>query len=129
MVNGKARSAGRRLHREVGRVCATDPDSDLPPKKVLASYIKQAMKLNEEGVTAPVKHEKPPKLPGRTPPGLPAALKKNKKARATYDAFSTSAKREYVVGSPRPRPTRRAANGLPRRFSGWPKASSGTGST
>jgi len=71
--------------------------SDLPPKKVLAGYIKQAMKLNEEGVKDPAraKAAKPRPAPP-APDDLLAALKKNKQAKATFEAFSPSCKREYV---------------------------------
>jgi uncharacterized protein YdeI (YjbR/CyaY-like superfamily) len=70
--------------------------SDLPSKKVLVGYIKQAMELNEKGVKSPVKHDKAPKAPLRTPADLSAALKTNKKAATRYAAFSPSWKREYV---------------------------------
>ncbi|HEV2608300.1 MAG TPA: DUF1801 domain-containing protein, partial [Xanthomonadaceae bacterium] len=66
---------------------------DLPSKKVLTGYIKQAMKLNEEGVKDParVKPDKPKPAPP-APDDLAAALKKNKAAKTTWDAFSPSCK-------------------------------------
>ena len=70
--------------------------SDLPSKKILIAYIKQAMALNDKGIKAPVKHNKGPKKPLRVPPYLSAALKKNKKAQATFECFSPSHKREYL---------------------------------
>lgn len=69
--------------------------SDLPAKKTLVAYVKKAAALNEAGV----KTERPkaaPKPPAKAPADLLAALKKNKKAQATFDAFSPSARREYV---------------------------------
>jgi len=71
--------------------------SDLPSKKVLAGYITQAMKLNEEGVKDPAraKPDKPKPAPP-APTDLAAALKKNRAAKTTWDAFSPSCKREYV---------------------------------
>jgi uncharacterized protein YdeI (YjbR/CyaY-like superfamily) len=36
------------------------------------------------------------KTPLKTPAYMLAAIKKNKKAQATYDAFSPSCKREYI---------------------------------
>lgn len=69
--------------------------SDLPPKKELIVYIKRAMKLNEQGVKAPVKHVRP-KKPIRMPAEFKTALGKNKKAKAVFDAFSPSHKREYL---------------------------------
>jgi len=71
--------------------------SDLPPRRTLAGYVKQAMKLNEDGVTAPAR-AKPktprPELP--VPDALAAALKKNRRALATFEAFPPSHRREYV---------------------------------
>ena len=70
--------------------------SDLPPKKVLAGYIKKAMALNDQGVkVARVPKRAAPKAV-RVPEDLAAALKKNKKAHATFTGFSPSHKREYI---------------------------------
>ena len=69
--------------------------SDLPKDSVLVGYVREAARLNQEGVKAPRKPREP-KKPVETPPDLASALKKNAKARATYDAFSPSHKREYV---------------------------------
>ncbi len=70
--------------------------SDLPSKKVLIGFIKQAMKLNEEGVKAPhmVNRKKRPPLP--VPPELEKALTKNPKAKAAFEAFSQSHRNEYA---------------------------------
>ena len=74
--------------------------SDLPSKKILAGYIRQRAALNEAGAKAP-KVPKPgakrkPAAPATVPPDLAAALRKNAKARATFEGFSPSHKREYV---------------------------------
>ncbi len=68
---------------------------ELPSKKVLIGYFKKAMELNESGTTV-AKPKSQPKPPPKTPPYFLAALKKNKKALAVYEAFSPSMKREYV---------------------------------
>jgi uncharacterized protein YdeI (YjbR/CyaY-like superfamily) len=70
--------------------------SDLPPKKVLSGYINKAMELNDRGVKVPMRRKAAPPKPLRVPVDLAAALKKNKKAQAAFDAFSPSHKREYV---------------------------------
>lgn len=71
--------------------------ADLPPKKRLLADIKNAMKLNEQGAKTPGVRKSPtPKPPPKTPADLAAALKKNAKARATFEAFSPSNKREYA---------------------------------
>jgi uncharacterized protein YdeI (YjbR/CyaY-like superfamily) len=68
---------------------------DLPADKTLSAYIKEAVSLIEKGIkkTAPKKTPKP-ELP--VPPELTAALKKNKKAQTTFEAFSPSHRREYI---------------------------------
>ena len=75
-----------------GRITAI---SDLPPKKTLIGYIKKAMALNEQAIqpARPLKH---PKKPLKVPPYFMAALKKDKKALATFESFPPSHKRDYV---------------------------------
>jgi uncharacterized protein YdeI (YjbR/CyaY-like superfamily) len=70
--------------------------SDLPSKKVLSGYIKEAMKLNDEGIKSPTRSK--PKEPREivVPDDLAAALRANAKAQGTFDAFSPSNKREYI---------------------------------
>jgi uncharacterized protein YdeI (YjbR/CyaY-like superfamily) len=69
--------------------------SDLPKDSVLVGYVRKAAKLNEAGVKIPrpVKHEK---KEIRMPADLAAALKRNAKARKTYEAFRPSHQREYL---------------------------------
>ena len=70
---------------------------DLPPKKELVALIRKAMRLNEEGVKTPgVRKTSTPKPPPVAPDDLTAALKKDKKAMATFDGFSPSQQREYI---------------------------------
>jgi len=69
--------------------------SDLPPKAVLKRYVKKAVKLNDEGVKV-VRSKTVPKKAVALHPDFKAALAGNAKARAVFEAFSPSAKREYV---------------------------------
>jgi uncharacterized protein YdeI (YjbR/CyaY-like superfamily) len=69
--------------------------SDLPSVKVLKSYIREAMRLNDEGVSVP-KKKPAPKKEVQVPEYFAAALNKNKKALKTFEGFSPSHKREYV---------------------------------
>lgn len=77
---------------QLGRIATM---SDLPPKKVLAGYIKRAMQLNDDGVRAP-RSKRAPKKPIPVPANLTRALKANKPAGAAWKGFSTSGKREYL---------------------------------
>lgn len=74
---------------------------DLPPDNVLIAYIKEAMKLNESFEAG--ERKGPKKKGGRKDPNsvkppadLVAAMKKNKKALAAYEAFPYSHRKEYV---------------------------------
>jgi uncharacterized protein YdeI (YjbR/CyaY-like superfamily) len=65
-------------------------------KKILVRYVQKAADLNETGVKLPVR-AKPKKKPGtKVPAYFSAALKKNPKARATFENFSPTNQREYV---------------------------------
>jgi hypothetical protein len=67
---------------------------DLPPKKKFLAWVKKAKELNENGVKAP--RVTKPKKPLEEPDYFITAIKKNKKAFATYEKFSPSHKREYI---------------------------------
>ena len=69
---------------------------DLPSKKDLAGIVKQAVKLNEDGVKSEARAKPATPRALEVPDYLTAALKANKAAKATFDAGSTSFKREYV---------------------------------
>lgn len=70
--------------------------ADLPSDKKMVGFIKEAKRLNDEGVQKPSKPKAkgPKELP--IPAELMAALKKNKKAAVTFEGFSYSHKKEYV---------------------------------
>lgn len=69
---------------------------DLPKDSVLAKYIKNAMRLNEEGVKLPArKATSASQL--KVPDYFMKALKKNKKALKTFEEFSPSNKKEYLM--------------------------------
>jgi uncharacterized protein YdeI (YjbR/CyaY-like superfamily) len=70
--------------------------ADLPAWKVLSGYIKKAMKLNDEGVKSPVRSKPKPARELVVPEALTTALQANEKARAAFEKFSPSHKREYV---------------------------------
>jgi uncharacterized protein YdeI (YjbR/CyaY-like superfamily) len=70
--------------------------SDLPPRTALVGYVKKAMELNEKGIKSPNRMKRKPKPEAVVPKDLAAALGKNKKARATFDNFSASHRREYI---------------------------------
>ena len=70
--------------------------SDLPPDKVLLSWLKEAAKLNDEGVKLPPRKKTETK-DVVIPDYFANALKKNKKALAVFEKFPPSHKREYML--------------------------------
>ena len=69
---------------------------DLPSDKIIISYIKEAMRLNDDEIKIVPKAKNAAKKPLATPPDLLAALKKNKTALKTFEGFSPSNKKDYV---------------------------------
>ena len=69
---------------------------DLPSKRTLAGYVKKAAKLNEAGVKVARSPRAKAAKPIRIPEDLAAALRRNRKARETFESFSPSHRREYI---------------------------------
>lgn len=68
---------------------------DLPSDAVLVDYVREAIRLNEEGVK--LDRPKPAARPeAEVPDDLVKALKKAPAAKKTWDAFSPSHRREYI---------------------------------
>ena len=68
---------------------------DLAPDKILIAYMKEAAKLNEEGVKLPPR-KKVDRSNMKIPVYFMSALKKNKNALDAFEQFSPSHKHEYV---------------------------------
>lgn len=68
---------------------------DLPPDKTLLSYIREADRLNREGIKIPPKPVAE-KKELEVPPALTAALKKHKAADKVFRDFSYSHRKEYI---------------------------------
>lgn len=68
---------------------------DLPPDKTLLAYVKEARRINDEGLKAPAKKRKPKKTI-EVPDYFQKALNKNKTAKATFESFPYSRRRDYV---------------------------------
>ena len=78
---------------QFGKVASLD---DLPDDKELIRTIKFAKKLNDDEAKAPPMRKAGPRPELKPPADLLAALAKNKKAKATFDAFPPGQRREYV---------------------------------
>jgi uncharacterized protein YdeI (YjbR/CyaY-like superfamily) len=81
-------------HKATGGFGRFESLDELPSEAAMIRMVKEAAALNAAGVKAPraFKEKKPVKAPSY----MLAAIKKNKKAHAAYQAFSPSHRREYV---------------------------------
>lgn len=68
---------------------------DFPSEKVLLDYIRRAVQVNIDGKKQPRKRATS-RPPATVPSDLAYALKKNAKARKTFESFSPSHRREYI---------------------------------
>ena len=84
--------AEREAMGQFGRLVSV---ADLPPDDVLHALIRKAMALTDSG-TRPGRAKPGPRAEPEAPPELEAALSANPAARATFEAFPPSCRREYV---------------------------------
>lgn len=70
--------------------------SELPSEKVIVAYVREAIRLNEEGVKVP-RAPRSKVVEAEVPADLAAALKKSPAARKTFENFPPSQKNEYVT--------------------------------
>lgn len=69
---------------------------DLPADRVLAAFVREAMKLNEAGAKVPFRGGPSVKRILRIPPYFKKALQKNTRALKTFNGFNYTNKKEYV---------------------------------
>jgi uncharacterized protein YdeI (YjbR/CyaY-like superfamily) len=93
LIFGGERSGQDEAMGQFGRIAQV---RDLPNEKTLIAYVRKAAELNDAGIKVPrpVKPKTPRALD--VPDDFNAALKKNSKARKTFDGFSVSKRREYI---------------------------------
>lgn len=93
LLVGNDKAATQAALERLGRLTAL---SDLPPRRMLVGYIREAMRLNAEGVKPPRRTAARAKPPLPVPPEFRQALARHRKARAAFEAFSPSHRREYI---------------------------------
>ena len=89
-------SANDRNSEAMGNFGRISTMSDLPSKRVLIGYVRKAAALKDAGPAARPSRKRKPRPPARVPADLAAALKKNARARRTFENFSPSHRREYI---------------------------------
>ena len=70
---------------------------ELPSDKKMTAWIKEAMKLNEQGIKLPPRIKPLVKKEMAVPDVMKKALSKNKKASQQFEAASYSYKKEYIM--------------------------------
>jgi uncharacterized protein YdeI (YjbR/CyaY-like superfamily) len=88
LIKGLEETLGKRKHIKTIK--------DLPSDKKLSGFIKEAMRLNEEGIKLPAKTKSTEKKELIIPDYFIKALEKNKKTLQSFENFSYSHKKEYV---------------------------------
>jgi hypothetical protein len=93
LIVGKNGTKADEAMGQFGRITTI---SDLPEEDVLIGYVKEAVRLNNVGTKLPPKPRSKGKKELVVSDCFKSALKKNKKALATFEDFSYSHKKEYV---------------------------------
>ena len=94
--NGALLKIDSKLDKAMGQFGRITSLADLPGEKEIARIIKAAMKLHDEGAKSPSRAKPAEKKELVVPDYFLAAVKKNKKALATFEAFTPAKQKEYV---------------------------------
>jgi uncharacterized protein YdeI (YjbR/CyaY-like superfamily) len=95
-IAAMARKTGAAADDDGAVVGKVSQISELPADKELLTYIRLARRLAEEGAPNPMRKKSAPKPELEIPAEFAAALKKNKAAAKTFEAFAPSHRREYI---------------------------------
>lgn len=78
---------------QFGRMASMD---DVPDRETIAALVRKAIALADAGIKPPKRKKGEAKPPAEAPEDLRKALDSKASAAATFEAFSTSCRREYV---------------------------------
>lgn len=87
--------ARAREEKAMGHLGRIKTMHDLPSDTKIVNWVREAMKLNDQGIKLPPK-SKESKSETPVPDDLKAALKQNAAARKTFEQFTPACKREYL---------------------------------
>src|SRR5262249_3786836 len=93
LLEGNAFPAEKTAMGSFGRISSV---KDLPNEKTMLKLIRDAVKLNEDGIKVPKPKKVEPKKDLVVPDDLSKALAKSKKASAAFEKFPYSCKKEYI---------------------------------
>ena len=87
-------TASKEAMGQLGRITQLD---DLPPRRTLVSWVRKAMEMNEKGIRVEERgRERKGSKDLTVPDYIHDAIKRNKKAAATFKSFPYTHKKEYV---------------------------------
>ena len=89
----KVMTESSEAHGQLGQIKSL---ADLPSDEILIAYIKEAVRMNEEGVKVPAKPKTTEKKELVIPECLISALEANSSASEHFENFSYSKKKDYV---------------------------------
>jgi uncharacterized protein YdeI (YjbR/CyaY-like superfamily) len=78
---------------QLGKISAL---TDLPDDDILVEYIRNAVRLNEQGIKNPVKKPVAARIEIQVPAYFAAVLEKHPLAKEKFDQFSYSHRKEYI---------------------------------
>ena len=97
-ISSKLQHEGKHIDDSAGSLGKITQIADLPPRKELLRYIRDAVKLLDASLSdpGPRKRAARPKPEASIPDDLAKALTSNKKAAQAFEEFSNSHRREYI---------------------------------
>ncbi len=95
LMNDKLLMENAKSEAAMGHLGKITSLKDLPTDKKIISWIKEAMKLNEQGKKV-MKKKAVTNRQIIVPAEIQTTLQKNKKALTIFESFSSSAKKEYI---------------------------------
>ena len=96
LIFGKTGEAAGGKERGMGQFGKIRNVCELPKDAIVLGWIREAARLNDEGIKVPPRAKPREKKPLIVPDYFRAALKQNKKASETFNNFSYSHKKEYL---------------------------------
>ena len=96
LIRGKSAGGARLVESAMGQFGRITRRADLPGEQTLLRLVKKAAALNEQGVKLPPRARPKANRKLEVPEFLLRALRKNRRALATFEGFSYSHRKDYV---------------------------------
>src|SRR5437588_6510783 len=96
MMFANDKAAAAKAESAMGQFGRITSLAELPKEEELLRHVKEAVRLNDQGIKRPARPRPKERKPLMIPDYFSAALDENKKALATFENFSYSHKKEYL---------------------------------